>query len=309
MLLAMGFRDADTRTPEPLIVVGVDGSEGSDAALRWAVEEAKLHGDTVEAVSVLPVSYITHGLAMPPVDEMTAERSAADQVDRALARIGGTGDVPVEVTCRYGNPGAVLRREAGSKPADLVVIGRAQQNLGYDVLAGSVSRAVRRSGFRPVVVVPPSWSQATLSGVIAVGMDGTRRARAALRWALAEAERRQASVRAVLAWDSSSRAHAAGALSVVADSARAAQAKAEEVLADEIRATRESLPGLSDVEVITVAVHAAAHVALLRESAGADLLVLGDHRRFELDELLLGSTTRVCLRHAVPPVVLVPNAA
>ncbi|MCL2395670.1 MAG: universal stress protein [Acidimicrobiaceae bacterium] len=306
MLLAMGFHDVDTRTPEPLIVVGVDGSEGSNAALRWAVEEAKLTGDRVEAVSVWPVATVTHGLAVPGVDDVTAESTTAEEVHAALA---GTGpvDVPVNVKCLYGNPRVVLRRAAASRPADLVVIGRTHEYLGYEVLAGSVGRAVRRNASRPVVVVPPSWGCSPRTDVIAVGMDGTRRARAALRWAMAEAGRRHATVRAVLAWDSSSRAHAAGALSVVADSHRAAQAKAEEIVTDEIRLTRESLPGLSEVEVIPVAAHAAAHVALLRESAGADLLVLGDHRRLELDELLLGSTTRVCLRHAVPPVVLVPN--
>lgn len=304
-----GSQEVDARIPQPLIVVGVDGSEGSDAAVRWAVEEARLHGDTVEALSVWPVSFVGHGPAMPPVDGVTAESTAARQVEAAPAGTVGAGDVPVDVTCLSGNPGVVLRKEAASKPADLVVIGRTREYLGYEILAGSVSRAVRRGGSRPVVVVPPSWGTSVRRGVIAVGMDGTRRARAALRWALAEADCRHATVRAVLAWDSSPRAHAAGALSVAADSHRAAQAKAQEILDSEIRATRESLPELSDVEVVPVAVHAAAHVALLRESARADLLVLGDHRRLELDELLLGSTTRVCLRHAVPPVVLVPNVS
>jgi nucleotide-binding universal stress UspA family protein len=306
MSLVRGTRQVHPVMPQPLIVVGVDGSEGSDAALGWAVEEAKLHGDTIEAVSVLPISFISRGLAMPPVDGVTAESTATDEVDAALARIGGPADVPVDVRARYGNPGVVLRRE-GSRPADLVVIGRASEQLGYEVLAGSVTRAVRRSGSRPVVVVPPSWSADARSGVVAVGVDGTRRGRAALGWAIGEAEQRQATVRAVLAWDSTSRAHAAGALPVVADSLRLAQAKAEEILKAEIEATRESLPELADVEVIPVATRAAAHGALLRESAGADLLVLGDHRRLEISELLLGSTTRVCLRHAASPVVLVPN--
>lgn len=316
MVSAMGSRDAETGTPEPSIVVGVDGSEGSAAALRWAVEEAKLHGDIVQALSVWPVSYATHGLSAPPIEGVTAESVTTVEVADALAGVGAAGEIPVELTCLAGSPGVVLGREAASKPAEMVVIGRSREFVGYEILAGSVTRAVRRSGSRPVVVVPQSWGQAKPNGVIAVGLDGTRRARAALRWALAEADLRQASVRAVLAWDSSPRAHAAGAVSVAADSLQDAQARAEEILEGEIRATRGSLAGFSKpgpskpgpwkVEVIAVAARAAAHVALLRESAGADLLVLGDHRRLELEELLLGSTTRVCLRHAVSPVVLVP---
>jgi nucleotide-binding universal stress UspA family protein len=312
MSLAIGNHHGAGKTPQPLIIVGVDSSAGSDAALRWAIEEAKLHGDTIEAVNVRPVAFITRDLAMPVVNDVTDRDMAEDEVETALARIGGADDVPVAVRCAYGNPGVALRRATAAGPADLVVIGRTAESLGYEVLAGSVSRAVRRSGSRPVVVVPASWGQAGPSGVIVVGIDGTRRARAALGWALAEAARRGATVRAVLAWDSSSRAHAAGALSVVADSLRAAQSKAEQVLAAEIQATQEALPEASElleVEVTPVAVHAAAHVALLRESATADLLVLGDHRRLEVDELLLGSTTRVCLRHAGSPVVLVPNVA
>jgi nucleotide-binding universal stress UspA family protein len=309
MSSATGFHQVERRTPQPLIVVGVDGSEGSVAALRWAVEEARLHGDTVEAVSAWPVSFLSHGMAIPPVDDATPQSTTTDQVDATLARIGGTGDVPVDVTYLYGSPGVALRRAAAPEPADLVVIGRTNERLGYEVFAGSVSRAVRRSGIRPVVVVPPSWDKGQHRAVIVVGMDGTRRARAALRWALVEAGLRHAQVRAVLAWGGSSCAHTAGALSIVADSPRAAQAKAEKVLAAEIQATRESLPELFEAEVVPVATHGAAHVALLRASAGADLLVLGEHRRHELTELLLGSTTRICLQHAASPVVLVPKAS
>lgn len=131
-----GSQEVDARIPQPLIVVGVDGSEGSDAAVRWAVEEARLHGDTVEALSVWPVSFVGHGPAMPPVDGVTAESTAARQVEAAPAGTVGAGDVPVDVTCLSGNPGVVLREEAASKPADLVVIGRTREYLGYEILAG-----------------------------------------------------------------------------------------------------------------------------------------------------------------------------
>jgi nucleotide-binding universal stress UspA family protein len=40
----------------PRIVVGVDGFESSEAALRWAIHQAKLTGAVVEVVTAVGMS-------------------------------------------------------------------------------------------------------------------------------------------------------------------------------------------------------------------------------------------------------------
>src|SRR3546814_12333438 len=59
------------------IVVGVDGSEGSVAALRWAVSEAALRGAVVEAVNAFHVPYVGAASVMPPMLDPEEFRAAA----------------------------------------------------------------------------------------------------------------------------------------------------------------------------------------------------------------------------------------
>lgn len=143
------------------IVVGVDGSEPSHEALRWAAAEAELRDARVIAVHVWafvpPTPIGEPGMIPMPagdyVGQMEAERGAATaELEGALAEVfpDGTPD-NVEVKIVEGDADEGLVREAAG--ADLLVVGSRGRSGIASVLLGSVSRHVVSHAPCPVVVV------------------------------------------------------------------------------------------------------------------------------------------------------------
>ena len=136
------------------IVVGVDGSTGSVAALRWAIGEAALRGAVVEAVSAFHVPYVGGASVMPLMLEPDEFRDSAgallrkvvEQVDASALR------EPVHQLVVEGTAATVLV-EAGRDSSLLVVGARGHGGLA-GMLLGSVSRQVTEHASVPVVVVP-----------------------------------------------------------------------------------------------------------------------------------------------------------
>ncbi|HXG77678.1 MAG TPA: universal stress protein [Gaiellaceae bacterium] len=146
------------------IVVGVDGSPSSRAALRWAAEEAALRDATLVAVHawayVPPPPIGEPGMIPIPAPELEsqleAERSAAQaELDAALEAAFPDGPPEVlEARLVEGDAARVLEEE--SDAADLVVIGSRGRSALASVLLGSVSRHVVDHARCPVVVVKAS---------------------------------------------------------------------------------------------------------------------------------------------------------
>jgi nucleotide-binding universal stress UspA family protein len=113
------------------IVVGVDGSEASAAALRWAAEEARLRSAPLVAVyawSFIPPQPIGDPgmLAVPAVDlvgQLGAESDVAREAltDAVSDVLGNEPSVEVEQKLLEGDPGDALVAE--SRSAELVVVG------------------------------------------------------------------------------------------------------------------------------------------------------------------------------------------
>jgi nucleotide-binding universal stress UspA family protein len=143
------------------IVVGVDGSDASAEALRWAAEEARLRSAALVAVyawSFIPPQPIGDPgmLAMPAGDlpgQLEAESDAAQtSLERAVEdALGADPAVAVEKKLVEGDAGEVLVDE--SKAADLVVVGSHGRSGFKAALLGSVSRHVTNHAACPVVVV------------------------------------------------------------------------------------------------------------------------------------------------------------
>lgn len=141
------------------IVVGVDGSQPSLEALRWAAHQASLTGANLEAVIAweLPGAYGWAGLPVP--DDYDFEGPAAhaldEAVDSALPPDQARG---VTRTVVMGNAAqAVLDRAEG---ADLVVVGARGLGTFRSTLLGSVSHSVTLHAPCPVVVVRGRAGQA-----------------------------------------------------------------------------------------------------------------------------------------------------
>ncbi|MFB9903716.1 universal stress protein [Allokutzneria oryzae] len=137
------------------IVVGVDGSEPSVQALRWAFKEATLREASVTAAifwtppgispSSMPIPVVT-----PMDDETRVYREVlTDALDRARP---GYEHVPVQEIVEPGLAGARLVELA--EGAEMLVLGSHGHGHVVTALVGSVSAAVVRKANCPVVVIP-----------------------------------------------------------------------------------------------------------------------------------------------------------
>jgi nucleotide-binding universal stress UspA family protein len=149
-------RTADTLAPAPRdrerIVAGVDGSEPSVRALRWAIEDARTRGAAVQAVHAWDVPY-SLSFAAAAVDWPAFERAARQLLDHAVdTALGELTEVPVDRVLASGSAADVLLGAA--KGADLVVVGSRGVGGFRGLLLGSVSQQVAHHAPCPVVVVP-----------------------------------------------------------------------------------------------------------------------------------------------------------
>ncbi len=136
------------------IVVGVDGSRESIAALRYAIREARLHGDRVKAVTAWYVPAGAYGSGFVPTapDPADFEQEAGDALAAAIAASAAEGEgVPVEAVVREGEAVHVLLEE--SEGAAQLVVG--SRNLGFvsQLVHHSVSGQCAHDAHCPVTVV------------------------------------------------------------------------------------------------------------------------------------------------------------
>ena len=136
-------------------MVGVDGSDGSVQALRFAVEEARIRGAALRAVNAwhVPAAMYSAGWAPATVDlddlRKLAEKALVESVEDAGAGAAGVELTPI---LREGHPADILLEEA--KDADLLVVGTRGLGGFKGLLLGSVSHQVALHASCPVVVVP-----------------------------------------------------------------------------------------------------------------------------------------------------------
>jgi len=139
----------------PLVVVGVDGSEESVAALRWAAHYAAAAGASVRAIQVwhypTAASVPPVGLAPPSVSSDVEERITAALAEAVAKAAPDASAEPIHSEIRYGHPAQVLIEQ--SRHADLLVVGRSGHGAFVGMLVGSVSQHCVAAAECPVVVV------------------------------------------------------------------------------------------------------------------------------------------------------------
>lgn len=140
--------------------------------------------------------------------------------------------------------------------------------------------------------------------VIAVGVDRSEGARAALRFALEEAKLRQAKLRVVHAWRYSTIGSTGfeGSYPALGGDIKELRDAAER---DLDAALQEAIPETGPVEIERRVVEHRPAAALVEESRGADLVVVGSRGHGGFAGLLLGSVSQQVAHHAACPVVIV----
>lgn len=136
----------------PRIVVGVDGSEPSREALRWAVRQAEATGSSVEAIMTWQLPTAAYGFGMP----MPTANDFAPYCDKALHDVvqevaGEHPSVEVSEVVTEGDARQALVTAAHG--ADLLVVGSRGHGEVAGILLGSVSEYCTTHATCPVVVI------------------------------------------------------------------------------------------------------------------------------------------------------------
>ena len=141
------------------IIVGVDGSDHSRHALRWAMHEAVLRHVpltvmTVRPDQVRPATTIYWGLHALPGNSQNLDllqKAVQEFVDKVASESGGR--VPeVTVSVATGNPVEELVK--ASRDADMLVLGSRGSGGFARLLMGSVSSQVAHHAVCAVVLIP-----------------------------------------------------------------------------------------------------------------------------------------------------------
>jgi nucleotide-binding universal stress UspA family protein len=143
----------------PAVVVGVDGSAGSNEALLWAIAEARLRNAPLRAVhawtyvqptmpSLVGYPYIAESVDFTVDDR----RQAAEQMlVRATSELSSVHDIEIERVIGEGSAAQVLIDAVGED--DLLVVGSRGHGGFTSLLLGSVSEQCAHHAPCPVVIV------------------------------------------------------------------------------------------------------------------------------------------------------------
>lgn len=279
------------------IVVGVDRSAASAAALEWAVSEAVRRGRPLTAVRAwldpvtagYPVAVVVAGASGD------VERAALDAVQSAVmdatSRVPDADAVDVRTVALQGPAAAVLAE--ASKGADVLVIGARSHGALSRAVLGSVSGSVLHHAHSPVAVVPEPADNTGEPARVVVGVDHSPPSLAALAWGSQQAALTGQVLVPVLVreptWDVDPAS--TSALGCLTESERAA--------------LRDLVP--ADAGVVVEPEVLSGHPAgtLLELVHPQDILVVGSRGRGGFATLLLGSTSTFCAQHARCVVVVV----
>ena len=140
-----------------VIVVGVDGSPESLAALRWAAQEARLRGAMLRAVHAwfMPMVF-TSGpplLVLPEAGDELGEEGDKVLSDALEAVAPDVEGLALERSVVEGSAAHCLLRAA--EGADLLVLGSRGHGGFHGLLLGSVSQQCAHHAPCPVVIVRP----------------------------------------------------------------------------------------------------------------------------------------------------------
>jgi nucleotide-binding universal stress UspA family protein len=142
------------------IVVGVEGSAGSRAALRWAIDEARYRNCGVEIVTAYLPTYIPAApdfgyVPLDPIDLAGEVRKMQDDAVAEASASAGDHAVPGALEQRLIKGRAADTLIAAAEGADLLVVGNRGRGGFRGLLLGSVSQQIAQHAGCPVVIVRP----------------------------------------------------------------------------------------------------------------------------------------------------------
>jgi nucleotide-binding universal stress UspA family protein len=284
------------------VVVGVDGSASSLAAVDVAAREATVRRRTLHVVHafIWPYMHVPLGPSPygPPEGGLRndAERLLAEAYGRAHT---GAPELAVSSELVTGEAAAALLRS--SRTAELIVIG--DRGLGgfTGLLIGSVAVQLAAHAACPVLVVRGAVDPAA---PVLLGVDGSPANDPAVGFAFDEASLRGVPLVAMHAWTHPASGEPDDVLPLFYDPDDVAGVEAR-VLSEALAGWRDKYP---DVVVRPELRRASPRRSLIDSTHRAQLLVVGTRGLGGFTGLLLGSVSQAVLHHAACPVAVVPHA-
>ncbi|WP_204079518.1 universal stress protein [Mycobacterium riyadhense] len=282
------------------IVVGVDGSAASNAAVCWAAHDAALRDTSLTLVHM--VNLAPAWPELPPAIGISAlwdgrqilelAAKTADEVAQTERKIAITTEL------KWSPPAPTLVEL--SQDAELVVVGSHGRGAVVRGLLGSVSSGVVRRAKCPVAVIhqeDPSMPRPAHpeQAPVMVGIDGSPASELATAIAFDEASRRGVELKAVHAWSD---------IEVVALPGldwSAVKEEAAQILAERLGGWQERYP---DVRVHRFIVCDRPARRLINDAPSAQLVVVGSHGRGGLTGMLLGSVSNAVVHSVHTPVIV-----
>lgn len=289
------------------IVVAVDGSPSSLAAVEWAARDAQMRNApllVIHVVAPIVVGTPDWSATEIPADYSELQETEAQEIIEQAHRaaIAAAPSHGEEITSRILHDQPVAALVALSESAQLMVVGCRGQGAIAQALLGSVSGGVAHHAHCPVAIIHQHERPGTPnpSAPVVVGIDGSPASEQATEIAFDEASRRGVDLVAVHAWSDM------GPLGVASiDWApiewRNIKVAEEEVLAERLSGWRERYP---DVAVHKIVVCDQPGLRLLEQGEIAQLVVLGSHGRGGFAGMLLGSVCTAVVHNAGVPVII-----
>lgn len=276
------------------VLVGIDGSRDGLIALAWAASYAAVHSSPLLAVHVRDDRQMPAG---PPPEGPDDGTEVLEEAIQELSRIGFDA---ASLEVRHGHPAQVLLELADR--SSILVVGRRGMGGFAELVLGSTSQVCTALSTKiPLVVVPDSWDpSASARGRIVVGVDGSAEGKDALRFAFEQAAGTAARIVGVHAVEV--RENHPDPNEWFDPNRRPWTDSADELLTQTLEGWIAKYPGVP-VEHRGVTDHPV--LALARESADADLVVVGGVGQTAFSELRLGSVARGLLYHSHCPVAVV----
>lgn len=284
----------------PGIVVGVDGSPASDAAVTWAARTASMRNVTLTIVHVAPALSASWSTSPAPSGLASWQANEGRQILADASKIAETAterDRTLRIHTELFIAVAIPTLVDLTKEAEMIVVGtRGIGALGRSVM-GSVSSGLVRHAHCPVTIVRDEdvvGPQVAKMPVL-VGIDGSATSELATAIAFDEASRRGVELVALHAWGARGSYEAPGLNRPVLEQ------EETEVLAERLAGWQEHYP---DVSVRRVVAHGQPARLLVEASEDAQLVVIGSHGRGGFAGMLLGSVSSAVVQAAATPVIV-----
>jgi nucleotide-binding universal stress UspA family protein len=270
------------------ILVGYDGSPGSEKALFWAAREARAREAVLTVCQAWALGYPAPPTEVAALDlaRRSGERTLARGLRQARAIMGFLEVQPLLAAGPAAS--ALCERSAG---AEMVVVGSRGCGGLAGLLLGSVSSQVAAHARGRIVVVRGHWRPTAgyVPGPVVAGVDGSAVSQAAVTFAAEEAAFRGTALLAVCAL-----ADSAGSLG--------GAHLLEEDFMQAIGRCEKEHPG---VAVHRLVADGTPRAALLATAHDAQMLVVGSRGRGGVRGMMLGSVSQAVLHHAPCPVSVV----